>query len=122
MNPEQHRYDGSSLVFGFASLGNGYRIAECIDTAGEVGYWLLRLLCPGCEASAVHGSVGDAHHEALGLLPDTYRLRVLQVPLRCAMPRRDGRPCRVEVHRAGDACRHHRHVAATSTATDPTGE
>jgi hypothetical protein len=114
--PDHDGRNARSLVFSITELGNGDRLAECVDSAGEVGYWLLRPLCERHEVVAEHGSTSESHHDCLGPLPDVYQRRLLRTPLRCGHPRRDGRACRAEVTTIGQACHHH--SASARTAPD----
>jgi hypothetical protein len=86
----------------------GFSAAETLDYFGRSMLWIVdrdQLGVPGTD----HGAVDPPEHEThAGALPDEWRERIAAAPLRCAQPRKDGHPCRVQVSAPGVRCGWHR--------------
>jgi hypothetical protein len=111
VNPGDDDVDRMMLGFEAIALGNGQRLAACIAADGTISFWFVYPLNAIEKARAVHGQAADAAHEQLGPLPGIYQQRLSSTAPRCGRPRRDGRPCRIEVGSIGSGCHLHRDVA-----------
>ncbi len=110
--------DRLTLPYEAVDLGDGDRLALCVDDLGLTSIWIVRPLCETCDAAAIHGdaSRASAPHEQHGPLPAVWRHRVSHVQPRCGRPTRTtGAPCRTPVAVPGIACGNHR----TATRTGP---
>lgn len=91
-------------------LGDGDHLAWCIDDRGESHAWIIRALCECCQDQVTHGDAGwaSAPHEQSGPLGQSMQRRVDRLTVsRCGYPTKNGRPCRIEVARAGEPCAIH---------------
>ena len=86
-------------------LDGGYLLAWCVGPDGSRQPWVIS---PAGDA-AEHGcSCSECcPHEQFGPMPTSILRRAHSYPFRCGRPRSDGKPCRMIVRRAGDACDWH---------------
>jgi len=88
----------------------GFRVAVAVDADGEQHLLLADVDRIGDETALVNTSCPSASHDQLGPLPleFTRRLTVSLRTHRCGRMTKSGAPCRIAVHRPGDACARHR--------------
>lgn len=110
-------YEGLVLVDSLRSVelhGNeetrGYMAAVGVDSSGHEYLALARVDLLGRRGHPVDLSCADVAHEQLGPLPLEFvrSIVVASRTHRCGRTTQAGRPCRIRVRAAGDACEWHR--------------